>query len=65
MLRTKYYKTYFEIIPEINYDYNQFMTKGISKKLDQDYNSLDNLLDQKNLVKLIKPTVLKLVSRLY
>ncbi len=65
MLRTNHYKAYFEIIPEINYNYNQFTTNGVSKKLLQDYNSSNNLLDQKSLIKLIKPTVLKLVSKLH
>jgi UDP-glucose 4-epimerase len=61
MIRTKSFKTYFEITPEIKYNYNQFMTKGISRKLHKDYNSSYNLLDIKKLIKLIRPEVLKLI----
>jgi UDP-glucose 4-epimerase len=62
MSRAKNYKNYFEIIPEIKFTYDNFMTSGISDKLLNDYNSSQNLLDFKKLTKFIQPTVLKIVK---
>ncbi len=64
MPRTKSYRTYFEISPEIKYSYDNFMTTGVSKNFLSDYSSANSLLDLQKLTKFIRPTVLKIVSKL-
>jgi len=61
MARTKFFKTYYEIKPEIKFDYRSFVNKGLSKKILKEYNSFDANLNLKQLTKLIKPKVLKLL----
>lgn len=61
MTRTKSFKTYFEIKPEIKFNYENFFYKGFSKKIIKDYNSSDANLNLKDLKKLINPTVLNLL----